>query len=50
MVICNSYEYCILLGGVGFFKGVYYWEVVIDCYDSYFDFVIGIVRFDVDKC
>lgn len=47
---CNSYEHRILLGGVGFSKGVHYWEVVIDRYDSHSDPAIGIARFDVDKC
>lgn len=47
---CNSYEHRILLGGVGFSKGVHYWEVVIDRYDNHSDPAIGIARFDVDKC
>ncbi|XP_061173989.1 E3 ubiquitin-protein ligase TRIM9-like isoform X2 [Saccostrea echinata] len=47
---CNSYEHRILLGGVGFSKGVHYWEVIIDRYDKHSDPAIGIARFDVDKC
>ncbi|XP_062621422.1 E3 ubiquitin-protein ligase TRIM9-like isoform X2 [Saccostrea cucullata] len=47
---CNSYEHRILLGGVGFSKGIHYWEVTIDRYDKHSDPAIGIARFDVDKC
>ena len=49
-VTCNSYDQRVTLGGVGFSKGVHYWEVKVDRYDNHTDPAIGIARFDVDKC
>lgn len=38
-----------MLGIVVFFKGVYYWELYVDRYDNYLDFVFGVVRVSVVK-
>ena len=48
-VTCSSFDHRVVLGSVGFSKGVHYWEVLIDRYDSHTDPSIGICRFDVDK-
>ncbi|XP_041353036.1 E3 ubiquitin-protein ligase TRIM9-like isoform X2 [Gigantopelta aegis] len=48
-ILCNSFDHRVALGTVGFSKGIHYWEVVIDRYDSHTDPSIGIARFDVDK-
>ncbi|XP_071162888.1 E3 ubiquitin-protein ligase TRIM9-like isoform X1 [Mytilus edulis] len=49
-VTCNSYDHRVVLGSVGFSKGVHYWEIVVDRYDCQTDPAIGIARFDVGKC
>ena len=46
---CRSFDHRIILGDVGFSKGIHYWEVTIDRYDCFTDPAIGIARFDVDK-
>ena len=46
---CSSFEHRVILGTVGFAKGVHYWEVTIDRYDSNADPAIGIARFDATK-
>ncbi|ESO94244.1 hypothetical protein LOTGIDRAFT_215734 [Lottia gigantea] len=48
-ITCNSFDHRVALGNVGFSKGVHYWEIRIDRYDSHTDPSIGIARFDVDK-
>ncbi|XP_067681713.1 E3 ubiquitin-protein ligase TRIM9-like [Haliotis asinina] len=48
-ITCNSFDHRVALGTVGFSKGIHYWEVTIDRYDSHTDPSIGIARFDVDK-
>ncbi|KAK6183695.1 hypothetical protein SNE40_011124 [Patella caerulea] len=48
-ITCNSFDHRVALGSVGFSKGIHYWEVHIDRYDSHTDPSIGIARFDVDK-
>ncbi|KAL3873600.1 hypothetical protein ACJMK2_036696 [Sinanodonta woodiana] len=46
---CNNFDHRVILGGVGFSKGIHYWEVQIDRYENNSDPAIGIARFDVDK-
>ena len=46
---CTNYEDRVILGSVGFSKGVHYWEITIDRYDNTPDPAFGIARFDVDK-
>lgn len=48
-VTCNSFDDHVVLGSVGFSKGVHYWEITIDRYDNTPDPAFGIARFDVDK-
>ncbi|CAF0767007.1 unnamed protein product [Didymodactylos carnosus] len=46
---CQSYEDRIVLGNVGFRKGVHYWELIINRYDDKPDPAFGVARFDVSK-
>lgn len=46
---CKSFDHRVILGSVGFSRGVHYWEVTIDRYESNADPAIGIARFDVSK-
>ena len=46
---CRSFDHRVILGGVGFSKGVHYWEVTIDRYDCFTDPAFGIARFDVNR-
>ncbi|XP_076463870.1 E3 ubiquitin-protein ligase TRIM9-like [Babylonia areolata] len=46
---CSGFDHRVVLGSVGFSKGVHYWEVLVDRYDSHTDPSVGICRFDVDK-
>jgi tripartite motif-containing protein 9/67 len=46
---CMSFEDRVILGSVGFSKGVHYWEITIDRYDNQPDPSFGIARYDVAK-
>ena len=48
-VTCNNYDDRVVLGTVGFSRGVHYWEIVVDRYDNTPDPAFGIVRFDAAK-
>ncbi|XP_077995691.1 E3 ubiquitin-protein ligase TRIM9-like [Glandiceps talaboti] len=48
-VTCNSYDDRVVIGNVGFSRGVHYWEIVIDRYDNHPDPAFGIARYDVAK-
>ena len=48
-VTCNNYDDRVVLGNVGFSKGVHYWEFAIDRYDNTPDPAFGIARFDIPK-
>ena len=48
-VTCNNYDDGVVLGTVGFSRGVHYWETVIDRYDNTPDPAFGVVRFDATK-
>ena len=44
-----SFEDRVILGSVGFQKGVHYWEITIDRYDNQPDPSFGVARYDVCK-
>ena len=48
-VTCSSYDDRVILGSVGFARGVHYWEVTVDKYDNDTDPTFGVARRDVGK-
>ena len=48
-VSSNSYDDHIVLGSVGFSRGVHYWEWRVNRYSSDTDPCFGVARFDVPK-
>jgi tripartite motif-containing protein 9/67 len=46
---CMSFEDRVILGSIGFSKGIHYWEVTIDRYDNQPDPAFGVARYDVGK-
>ncbi|ESO09821.1 hypothetical protein HELRODRAFT_117052 [Helobdella robusta] len=46
---CSSFEDRVVLGSVGFVRGVHFWEYVVDRYENNKDPAFGVARYDVDK-
>ncbi|RWS17546.1 E3 ubiquitin-protein ligase TRIM9-like protein [Dinothrombium tinctorium] len=46
---CETYENRVVLGNIGFSRGVHYWEITIDRYDGNADPAFGIAKCDVAK-
>jgi tripartite motif-containing protein 9/67 len=44
---CVSFEDRVVLGSIGFSKGIHYWECTIDRYDNQPDPAFGVARYDV---
>ena len=48
-VTCDSYDDRVILGSVGFSRGVHYWEITIDKYENDTDPTFGVALRDVGK-
>jgi len=48
-VTTSSFDDRVVLGSVGFTRGVHYWELVVDRYENNKDPAFGIARIDVAK-
>ena len=46
---CMSFEDRVILGSIGFSKGLHYWEITVDRYDNQPDPAFGVARYDVAK-
>lgn len=49
IIICISFDDRVVFGNIGFLRGCYYWEVIIDRYDGNLDFVVGVVLGSIIK-
>ncbi|XP_022240557.1 E3 ubiquitin-protein ligase TRIM9-like, partial [Limulus polyphemus] len=46
-VTCDTYEHRVVLGNVGFSRGIHYWEFTVDKYGGHADPAFGVARADV---
>ena len=46
---CSSFEHRVVLGSLGFSRGVHFWEFTVDKYDGNADVAFGIAKSGVAK-